>query len=342
MRRLHTRQADDVLAVAGSALGGVSLVWLLYGNLLPTSGTLGFAVCSFGAFLVLYALVTAVRHGRTVIADRLAAATVYTLAGLVGAVLLLVVGYTFVRGSSAFLHGNFLTSDLSHAGPLDPLSRGGVLHALVGSLIEIAIAVAITVPLGIGCAVFLNEVRGPLARPVRTVVEAMTALPSIVAGLFVYATVLVAAGRERSGFAAAIAIGVMMLPIVARSAEVVLRVVPGGLREASLALGASQWGTVWRVVLPTARGSLVTALILGVARGIGETSPVLLTAGYTTYLNADPTHGAMVSLPLVTYTLARSAEPTDQARAFGAASVLFLLVMLLFVVARAAARRRVR
>lgn len=341
-RQLHTRQADDVLSVVGSLSGGLALVWLLYGNLLPTSGALGFVVCWFLAFLLLYVAVTAVRHGRVVIADRIAAATVHTLAGLVGGVLLLVVGYTFWRGSGALGHGNFLTRDLSHAGPLDPLSSGGVLHALIGSLIEISIAVAVTVPLGIGCAVFLNEIRGPLARPVRTVVEAMTALPSIVAGLFIYATVLVAAGRERSGFAAALAISVMMLPIVARSAEVVLRVVPGGLREASLALGASQWSTVWRVVLPTARGSLVTALILGVARGIGETSPVLLTSGYTTYLNADPTAGPMVSLPLVTFMLARSAEETDQVRAFGAASVLFFVVMVLFVVARAVAQRSVR
>jgi phosphate transport system permease protein len=290
---------------------------------------------------MLYTAVSAVRHRRTVIADRLAAAIVFTCAGLVGAALVLVIGYTFYRGFGAFWHGNFLTEDLSHAGPLDPLTKGGVLHALVGSLIEISIAVAITVPLGIGCAVFLNEVRGPLTRPVRTIVEAMTALPSIVAGLFIYATVLVAAGHERSGFAAALAISVMMLPIVARSAEVVLRVVPGGLREASLALGASQWSTVWRVVLPTARGSLVTALILGVARGVGETSPVLLTAGFTAYLNADPTSGPMVSLPLVTFMLARSAEEADHARAFGAASVLFLMVMTLFVVARAIAQRSV-
>jgi phosphate transport system permease protein len=167
----------------------------------------------------------------------------------------------------------------------------------------------------------------------------MTALPSIVAGLFIYVTVLVLAGFDRSGLAASLAISVMMLPIIARASEVVLRVVPGGLREASLALGASQWQTVWRVVLPTARPSLATALILGIARGIGETSPVLLTAGYTTYLNFNPTSGPMVSLPLVTYSLARSSEKVDQARAFGAASLLLALVLLLFVIARLVAQR---
>jgi phosphate transport system permease protein len=116
-RDLRTRQVDDVLAVVGSVLGGLGLVWLGYANLLPTSGPLGFVVCWFLSFVLLYTVVTALRHGRTVIADRLAAALVYALAGLVGAVLLVVVGYTFWRGSDALRHGNFLTQDLSHALP---------------------------------------------------------------------------------------------------------------------------------------------------------------------------------------------------------------------------------
>ena len=116
------------------------------------------------------------------------------------------------------------------------------------------------------------------ARFVRTIVEAMTALPSIVAGLFVYTVLIVALGFPRSGFAAAMALSVMMLPIIARASDVVLRVVPGGLREASLALGASRWRTVWHVVLPTARPGLATAVILGLARGIGETAPVLIVS----------------------------------------------------------------
>ncbi len=338
-RQVGGRTLDDLLAAVGSLVGALALVWVLYENLLPTSGKLGFVVCWYLGFLLLYAGVTALRHPRTVIADRVGSAMVHALAMLVGLGLVLVVGFTFMRGAEALGYGNFWVQDLSGAGPLDPLGKGGVLHALVGSLIQITIATAITLPLGVACAVFLNEVGGRFARPVRTVVEAMTALPSIVAGLFIYVTVLVFAGFQRSGLAAALAISVMMLPIIARAAEVVLRVVPNGLREASLALGASQWRTVWRVVLPTARPSLATALILGVARGVGETSPVLLTAGYTTYLNLDPTSGPMVSLPLVTYTLARSSEKVDQIRAFGAASMLLAVVLLLFVIARVVAQR---
>jgi phosphate transport system permease protein len=181
-------------------------------------------------------------------------------------------------------------------------------------------------------------VGGRFATIVRTVVEAMTALPSIVAGLFIYTVLIYTLGFPRSGFAAAMALAVMMLPIIARAADVVLRVVPSGLREASLALGASRWRTVWHVVLPTARPGLATAVILGVARGVGETSPVLLTSGAASFTVTNPTDGVMNSLPLFIYSNVRSGEPNAIARAFGAATVLLLLVLVLFVVARLIAR----
>ena len=180
---------------------------------------------------------------------------------------------------------------MEFAGPLDPLDVGGIAHAIVGTLIQIGIALAITIPLGIVTAVFLNEVGGRFARFVRTIVDAMTALPSIVAGLFVYSAIILLITHQRSGFAAALAITVMMLPIIIRASDVVLRLVAGNLREASYALGASRWRTVWHVVLPTARSGLVTAVILGTARGIGETSPVLLTSGVTAVMNTQPVPG---------------------------------------------------
>ena len=225
--------------------------------------------------------------------------------------------------------------------PTDPLNQGGILHAVLGSVIEIGIAVAITLPLGIGCAIYMNEIRGKLSRIVRTVVEAMTALPSIVAGLFIYTVLIVALGISRTGIAAAAAIAVMMLPIIARSADVVLRVMPGGLREASLALGASKWQTVRQVVIPTVRSGLATALILGIARGVGETSPVLLTSGASTFLNADPLNEPMNSLPLFVFSAVRSGEPLFIQRGFGAASVLLILVLILFMVTRFLARQKV-
>jgi phosphate transport system permease protein len=245
-----------------------------------------------------------------------------------------VVVFTLVKGYRALVHVNFFTSDLTKAGPLEPLTVGGGLHAVVGTLEQIGLALIITVPLGLLCALFLSELRGGFTRFVRTVVEAMTALPSIVAGLFIYATVLLILGFGKSGFAASLAISVMMLPIMIRTADVVLRLVPGNLKEASLALGASRWRTVRTVVLPTARPGLATAIILATARGIGETSPVLLTAGYSAALNADPFHGPQVSLPLATFTLIKSPQPNVVARGFGTAALLLGLVLMLFTLAR--------
>jgi phosphate transport system permease protein len=249
-----------------------------------------------------------------------------------------VVVFVVVRGWSALHHVSFLTDDMTGVGPSAPLDQGGILHALVGTIVELSIAVAITLPLGVGTAVFMTEVGGRFARVVRTVVEAMTALPSIVAGLFVYTTWIIALGMPRSGLAGGLAISVMMLPIIARASDVVLRVVPGNLREASLALGASRWKTVWHVVLPTARPGLATALILGVARGAGETSPVLIASGYAPFLNADPTSGVMTSLPLSIYINVRSGQDLMIQRGFGTAAVLLALVLVLFVVARLVAR----
>jgi phosphate transport system permease protein len=338
-RVLRSATVDDRLSVIGSAAAALALDWLVYWQLLPFSGIVGFVVCWYVVFLLLYALVSGMRHGRPLVVDRLMSAVVHGAAIVVGGALLLVVVSTVAQGAAAVSYANFFTSDLRHAGPLNPLTVGGALHALVGTLIEVAITVVITLPLGVTTAVYLNEVGGRFSRLVRSVVEAMTALPDVVAGLFVYIVLLVTLGLPASGFAAAIALSITMLPITARAAEVVLRVVPGGLREASLALGASQWRTVWRVVLPTARPGLATALILGVARGIGETAPVLLTAGFTNYLNVNPLNGPMVSLPLFIYESALLPEHVEVQRAFGAAVELLLLVVVLFVTARALAGR---
>jgi phosphate transport system permease protein len=287
-------------------------------------------------------VVTAVLSALTVsmveVRDRVAAAVVTGGALVVGAALVSTLVFIVLRGWRPLLHGNFFLDDMAGVGPKDPFDMGGIAHATVGSMIEIGIALVIVLPLGIGTAIFMTEVGGRFAVLVRTIVEAMTALPSVVAGLFVYTTVIVVAGWPRSGLAAALALAVMMLPIVARAADVVLRVVPGNLREAGLALGASRWRTVWHVVLPTARPGLATAVILGVARGVGETSPVLLTSGAAAFMVVGPTDGVMNSLPLYIYTTVRSGEPQAITRAFAAATVLLALVLFLFVLARLVAR----
>ncbi|MFD7862568.1 phosphate ABC transporter permease PstA [Streptomyces sp. NPDC057682] len=335
-RRRSTRllRATDVYALLGAAAAALSVTALLFTRLLPFSGTVGFLVIAYLLFLGLYALLVSLDENGPAVRDRLAAVVVQSL-GLVMVVALgFVIVFTLWEGRKALPHLNFFTEDMAKAGPLDPLSAGGILHAILGTLEQITIALALTVPSGMVCAVFLNEVPGRFARFVRTVVEAMTALPSVVAGLFVYATVILALGFDRSGLAASLALAVMMLPIIIRAADVVIRLVPGTLREASYALGTSRWRTVWHVVLPTARSGLTTSVILGTARGIGETSPVLLTAGFTAEINGDPLSGPQVSLPLATFEFVKSPEPTMIARGFGTAAVLMALVLVLFVVAR--------
>ena len=339
-RTVATATSEERTILVGSMVAGLALAWVLCFRLLPWGNPLAFTLTASVLFLAVVTVTTSAVSPGPAVVDRLAGALVTGGAVVVGIALVTTVAFTFLRGVGALPHLNMFTQDMAGTGPRDPLTKGGVLHAIVGSLIQIGIAVAVTVPLALGTAVFMTEIGGRFARVVRTVVEAMTALPSIVAGLFIYTVLLVGLGVPRSGFAAAMALSVMMLPIIARAADVVLRVVPSGLREASLALGASRWRTVWHVVLPTARPGLATALILGIARGVGETSPVLLTSGASTYLVGDPFPSPMNSLPLFVFATVRSGEPILIQRGFAAATILLVLVLVLFVVARVLARQR--
>lgn len=332
--------AEERFVLVGSWVSAFALAWLIAQQLLPLTGPAWLLVVWLGTGLVVSGVTASMTGRRVDVVDRVVAGIVTSGALVVGAALVSTIVFVALRGWQPLLNLNFLLDDMSGVGPRDAFDRGGIGHAIVGSVIQLGIAVAVTLPLGIGTAVFMTEVGGRFATVVRTIVEAMTALPSIVAGLFVYTVVIVALGFPRSGFAAAMALSVMMLPIIARAADVVLRVVPGGLREASLALGASRWRTVWHVVLPTARPGLATALILGVARGVGETSPVLLTSGAASFLVTSPTDGVMNSLPLFIFNGARSPEPLMIERAFAAATVLMVLVLTLFVIARLVARPR--
>ncbi|MFJ5305375.1 phosphate ABC transporter permease PstA [Streptomyces sp. NPDC088350] len=333
-RRIGGPTRSGVLALCGAAVSALCVSVLLFGELAPFSGALGFAVTWYTVFLVVYGVLTGLEENGQAVRDRVMTVVLWTAAALLFSALTLVVGFTLWRGREALTYLNFFHQDMQAAGPLDPLGVGGIAHAMVGTLLMITIALLITVPLGLACAVYLNQIPGRFSRFVRTIVEAMTALPSIVAGLMVYAIWVLQLGMEKSGLAAGFAISVMMLPIVIRAADVVLRLVPGTLTEAAEALGAPRWRTVWHVVLPTARSGLATAVILGTARGIGETSPVLLTAGFTAATNYDPLHGPMISLPLAVFSFVRSPEPAMIARGFGAAAVLMALVLVLFVIAR--------
>jgi phosphate transport system permease protein len=326
---------EDVFTVVGAAVGSLGLNWVLYERVLPFTGALGFWVCWYLEFVVLYLAAAGLQWNRRVVTDKTLAVLVSAGGIFASAVVADQIGYSFVKGLPAIAHLNFWTETGSGVAALTPLTKGGVLHAAVGSLEVLAVASLASVPLGIIAALFLTEIGGGLARPVRMIVNAMTALPSVVAGLLIYSLAIVTLGVPQSGFAAGLAISIIMLPTVIRASEVVLRVVPGTLREAAFALGASQWRTVWNVILPTARSGLTTAVVLAMALGIGETAPVLIADGFSNYMNADPFHGWQATLPTLIFTyIEDEGRAGFIARAFGASLALMLIVLVLFTIAR--------
>ncbi len=313
-------------------------MWLFF-DLTGLSGPAGFGVLWYATFAGIYWVVVRDTEGRLAAADRLASLVVASVAIGLLIPLVLIVVFVTAKGIGA-VTVNFFTKTELGIGPLDPATRGGALHAIVGTLEEVGLATLVSVPLGILTALFLNEVGGRWARPVRMFVDAMSGVPSIVAGLFIYAVWVVGLGRGFSGLAAAFAMSILMLPTVTRTVEEVLRLVPDGLREASLALGATEWRTTANVVLPTARSGMVTAVILGVARAIGETAPLIMTAFGASLLNLNPVKGAQDNLPLYIYKNIRSPLPAQLQRAWTGALVLIALVLTLFVIARVVGRSK--
>lgn len=327
---------NDVIVTVASAMSSFALVWVFYYRLTPFAGIQGFLLLWFAAFLFIHFLAVAEHEDVSAAKDRTVSAAITVVALTLIAILAIIVAYVIYRGYRT-LSLSFFKDTMQFNSSLSKATEGGGLHSLVGTIEQVAIAAFISVPLGVLTAVFLNEVGGRLRRPVRIFVDAMSGVPSIVAGLFIYAVWVSRFGF--SGFAGALALSILMLPSVTRTTEVVLRLVPGGLREASLALGAPEWKTVWGVVLPTARTGIITATILGVARIIGETAPLRLTSFGADTLNADPFSGAQDALPLYVYKWVRFPGVANADRGWTAAFVLMMLVLVLFTLARAVGRR---
>jgi len=340
---------EDYLTMGGCAVSAVTLTWLIFTRLSEGVGWFGFLVVAYVTFLALFGIVTADRMGRLVATDRLATVTITTGAVILAFPLAWLVIYVVVQGLS-HLRLNFFTQDQLGVTPTQSADKGGGAHALMGTLQQVGIALILTLPLSVATAVFLNETRSRLRRPVRIFVDAMSGLPSIVAGLFIFATLILpyAGGNGPfglhifgyNGFMAALALSIIMLPTITRTIEVVLRLVPDGLREASLATGASRARTVWSVVLPTARSGMATAIILGIARAVGETAPLLFTAYGYDVMNGNPFSRPQESLPLFVYRYIRLPNANAHARGFTGALVLILLVLFLFTIARIVGRDR--
>jgi phosphate transport system permease protein len=250
--------------------------------------------------------------------------------------LVAVLGFTLFKGS-AVLSLSFLTHTMRGVAEQDPY--GGIYHAIIGTLEQVGLATLIAVPFGLLVAIYLVEYStGRLGRIVSFFVDVMTGLPSIVAGLFIFALWILALGRSFSGFAGSLALAILMLPTVVRSAEEMLKIVPDSLREGSYALGIPKWVTIVRIVLPTALAGIVTGVMLAIARVTGETAPLLLTVFGNPALNFNPFSGAQASLPLFVFGEAGLPNETAINRAWAAALVLILIVLVLNVIARVAAR----
>jgi phosphate transport system permease protein len=313
---------------------------------LAARGTLhwtGYVTAGFAAALLYVLLLGAwsvAVEGRRRATDRIAGILVGACLVAASIPLVMILGYIAIKGAPA-LSPTFLTHSMN--GVTGAQAGGGVYHALIGTLEQVGIAAAIALPIGILTAIYLVEFgRGAFARGVAFFVDVMNGVPSIVAGLFVFTFLLLGLGVRPFGAAGSVALVILMLPIVIRSAEEMIRLVPGELREASDALGVPRWRTVVKVVLPTALSGLVTGCLLAISRVAGETAPLILLVGYSARINADPLSGDQASLPVMIWDQlgkrSGDAGAFGETRAWGAALVLILLVLAVNLAARLLAR----
>jgi phosphate transport system permease protein len=278
-------------------------------------------------------VVSWVRRDRKAAMNSTTTVLVYIAAAFV-IVPLISVLYEIVRlGTVGFSFGIF-TDDMAETSSESPLSEGGLLHAVIGTAYIVTFATLLSTPIGILTALYIVEVKGRFAGLVRFFVQAMSGVPSIVAGLFIFAVWMIQLGNAYSGIAGGFALTVLMIPTVARTSEEVLKLIPQDLREAGLALGATQWRTVAMVIVPAARSGLVTAIILGVARVVGETAPLLLTIGGADAINLNPTQGNMSAFPYYVWKNLLIGNENSISRAWLGVFVLMILVLIIFTLAR--------
>ena len=248
-------------------------------------------------------------------------------------VLLLSVLFSVIVEGGRAISWQFFSQNNVYVSPTTSLEYGGVGHAILGTLMVVGLTTLAAVPLGIAMAVYLTQSQSKTRNLVRTFTQALSGLPSVVSGLFIL-TIIEATQMGRSGFTGSLALFPLMLPTVARVAEEALRLVPVDLRYAALALGAPNYRAFFQVILPAAKSGLMTALLLGLARVVGETAPLILTMNPSSSTSLNPFDGGMTTLPTYVYNYLASSYQTSQARAWGAALVLLMLVGVLFGLAR--------
>ena len=335
-------------ALAGRRLGrwaipGCAALSIAIGAALDLTGIATSAAAGVIAaltYVVTLTLASLRTEGKRHAVDRLATTLIVASALIAATPLVAILGTVIVKGSQ-IISIRFLLTSMRNVDPNSYL--GGAYHAILGTLEQVGIAAAVGVPLGVLTAVYLVEYTGTsasqwLARAISFFVDVMTGIPSVVVGLFVYSAFILTLGLDRCGIAASIALVILLIPVVVRSTEEMLRIVPRDLREASYALGIPKWRTILKVVLPTALAGIVTGAMLAIARVAGETAPLLLTTFFTNSINANPAKGPQLALPTYIWDQFATGTPASVARAWGGALVLITIVMLLYLAAKLVAR----
>ena len=335
IRRIRPKEfkPSDVVILLLTLAASYSIIWIIFAQLTLLSGALGFVVLWIPTFLFLYWFVNRQMFTRQVAVDRLIGSIVTLGAGIMMLPLVMLTIFVVQRGLP-LLSWNVLThtqQGVVYTGTSGN-TFGGVAHALVGTIEEVAIAAVIGIPAAVLTAVFINEVGGRFTKSVRVVVTAMSGTPAIVAGVFIYS--IWVTKFHYSGFAGALALAIILLPTVTRGTEEVLKVVHNDLREAAIALAAPEWRTVWSVVLPTARSGLITSVLLGVAVSIGETAPLIMTIFGNQVMNANPLVGPQMALSLLSYKQIKLPIQSQIDLGYTSALVLFVLVFGIFILAR--------
>jgi phosphate transport system permease protein len=303
------------------------------------NGKLGFVFLFFVIDTALVAALSFTRYGAMSAKD--AAVKVMVSFGALLTVLPIasILGTLLVKGLPG-IKLNIFTQDMSLAAPTDPLTNGGLLHAITGTVTLVALALLFSVPLGILTALYLTEIKGSLTRPIRFLVQAMSGVPSIVAGLFILSAILYPITHSYSGLMGSLALTILMIPTIARTSEEVLNLIPNDLREAGVALGGTQWRTVAMIVLPAAKSGLITAMILGVARIAGETAPLILLTGGGDKINPNAFSGPIGSLPYYIWKSFGAGTAEAMTRAWAGLLVLVVLILILFTTARLLGNRK--
>jgi phosphate transport system permease protein len=336
-RRAVTRAM--AIELVGSFVGAIVLMFAVFSieGLSVQTSPLGFIFCTVSAFFIAYAIVCWRRYGLQMMKDRLGTAAIWVGALVAFVPLIAVILYVIIQGGpvvfAKFPH--FFTADFSQYTGSAPVTAVGAGAAIVGTLEEVALAAVMTVPLGIATATYLVNSRSQFSKLAGGLIDAMTGVPAIIPGIFIYVLWVVPRGvGGKSGFAAAMGLGLMMYPIVTRASQEVIAIVPASLTEASLALGSPRWRNTLRVTLPTARVGLATAIILGIARVAGETAPILFLAGGNSHYNFNPFSGQQDNLPLRIYQQIFQFGTNTNREAWGVSFVLVLVIILLFLAAR--------